>query len=102
MNEEKLVDSAEIWYEEPQIEIAPSVIERRFFLKAPLIAVAAIFLTRPKRLWAQETSPEKTAKGIDSGKFEFEKFFQECAVLAKQANQDPDLNEDAHIFRLSS
>jgi hypothetical protein len=40
---------------------------------------------------------ETEAFGVD-----FKSFARECSVLAKQAAEDANLNQDAHVFRLSS
>ncbi|HKP87708.1 MAG TPA: hypothetical protein VJZ26_16525 [Blastocatellia bacterium] len=73
-------------------EPAPGFIEeRRFFLRAAPIAIAALALGAPKETLAME-----------SASLDFEQFIKECAALAKQAYQASGADEEGHIFRLSS
>ena len=93
-------------------EIAPGVIEeRRIFLQVPMVALIA-GLFRPGTISAQSMeivskvseieSYAKTLSTMNHRDLDFEGFVKECATLAKQAAEDSSLNEDAHIFRMSS
>jgi len=69
------------------------VVERRFFVRAAPIAVAALALGLP--------SAESRERLAESASLDFDEFVKECAALARQAIADSSLNEEAHIFRLS-
>jgi hypothetical protein len=72
-------------------EVAPGVFEeRRYFLWAS----AGMMMPR----WRQ-SAPTPTA---ELAELDFKSFAQQCATLAKQAAEDATLNQDAHIFRISS
>ncbi|HST19854.1 MAG TPA: hypothetical protein VLR90_01955 [Blastocatellia bacterium] len=72
------------------------VVERRFFVHAAPIALAALALGLPEKL-----SAESRERLTESASLDFDEFVKECAALAKQAIADSSLNEEAHIFRLS-
>lgn len=98
MNEMKSQDrvnheAAEMMDDEPSPGF---VVERRFFVRAAPIAIAALALGLTERVSA--ASRERL---MESASLDFEEFIKECATLAKQAIADSSLNEEAHIFRLS-
>jgi hypothetical protein len=72
------------------------VVERRFFVGAAPIAIAALALGLPEKL-----SAESRERLTESASLDFDEFVKECAALARQAIADSSLNEEAHIFRLS-
>lgn len=97
MDQTKLISDSTSMQEEP---IAPGyVIERRFFIQAASIATAALAFASPARGFARvlEMPIASTDASLD-----FESFVRECAELAKIAQQEASLNEEAHIFRLSA
>lgn len=99
MDQTKLLSDSTSAQEEP---IAPGyVIERRFFIRAASIATAALAFTSPARGFARDPEMLSATSSMDA-LLDFEGFVQECAELAKTALQDPGLNEEAHIFRLSA
>ncbi|HKS39572.1 MAG TPA: hypothetical protein VJX74_03085 [Blastocatellia bacterium] len=76
---------------------APGFVEeRRFFVRAAPIAIAALALGLPEKL-----SAESRESLTESASLDFDEFVKECAALAKQAIADSSLDEEAHIFRLS-
>ena len=88
-------------------EVVPGfAIERRFFLRAAPIAVAALALGVPERLLARSgTGAGVAAPGNNAPEtawLDFAEFVKECAGLAKTAFEDSTLNEEAHLFRLST
>lgn len=75
--------------------IAPGyVIERRFFIRSASVATAALAFASPDRIFARDSRADASV--------DFESFVRECAELAKSAQQETSLNEEAHIFRLSA
>jgi hypothetical protein len=79
--------------------IAPGYeVERRFFIRAASIATAA--LAAPANVFARGVVASAVAN-VDAP-LDFEGFVKECAELAKIAQQEASLNEEAHIFRLSA
>jgi hypothetical protein len=86
--------------------------ERRLFITAPIAAAAAMLLgeaglsQQPGGAMAMASAgPAGGGSGADrddSGPLDFEQFFQQCAVLAKQAFGDARLNEDAHLHRIAA
>lgn len=82
--------------------IAPGyVIERRFFVRAASIATAALAFAFPARALARNAETRRDITSMDPV-LDFEGFVKECAELAKNAQQEAGLNEEAHIFRLSA
>jgi hypothetical protein len=80
--------------EEEQASIPGYVIERRFFIRAASITAAAFAFASPDLGLARDTA-------VDAS-LDFESFVKECSELARRAQQDSSLNEEAHIFRLSA
>src|SRR5262249_49670253 len=74
-------------------------IERRVFVRTAPMAIAALALASPSRLFARE--PMRSASSAEDSKLDFDDFVKECSVLARAAQQELSLNEEAHIFRLS-
>ena len=75
-------------------------VERRVFLRAAPMAIAALALASPSRMFARDPIIHGAPSAEDS-KLDFDDFVKQCSVLAKAAQQEPGLNEEAHIFRLS-
>jgi hypothetical protein len=99
VNHTKLLSDSTSTEEEP---IAPGyVIERRFFIRAASIATAAFAFTSTGRIVASDSKTGVIIPSTDPP-LDFEGFVRECAELAKIAQQDASLNEEAHIFRLSA
>jgi len=94
----KLLSESTSTKEEP---IAPGyVIERRFFIRAASIAGAAFAFASP-RAFARDAETQGIVPATEP-LLDFEGFVRECAELAKTAQQEAGLNEEAHIFRLSA
>lgn len=82
--------------------IAPGyVIQRRFFIRAGSIATAAVAFASPARVFARDSETPGVLSYVDEP-LDFDAFLKECAELAKTAQQEASLNEEAHIFRLSA
>jgi hypothetical protein len=82
--------------------IAPGyVIERRFFIRAASIAAAALAFASSARVFARVSETASAAPSLDPP-LDFESFIRECSELAKTAQTEVSLNEEAHIFRLSA
>lgn len=97
MNQTRLVSDSIATEEEP---IAPGyVIERRFFIRAASMATAALAFASPARGFARVSEIANATTSIDAP-LDFESFVRECAELAKIAQTEVSLNEEAHIFRL--
>lgn len=93
-----LASDSIITEEEP---LAPGyVIERRFFMRTASIATAALAFASPARGFGRDSEMLSASSSTDA-LLDFEGFVQECSELAKTAQHDPGLNEEAHIFRLS-
>jgi len=91
-------------------QIVPGVMEsRRLIIRAPMAMVAALGLRRmgfggnmnQTRAEPAVIDPP-VGRTAESAELDFEGFFQECARLAKQANGEPGLNEDAHLYRIAA
>jgi hypothetical protein len=89
-------DAVEMFEDEPPSRATGFVVERRFFVRAAPIAVAALALGLPEKL-----SAEGRGRFRETASLDFDEFVKECAGLAKQAIADSSLNEEAHLFRLS-
>ena len=74
-------------------------IERRVFIRAAPMAIAAFALASPSQMFARD--PMSTTHSAEDSKLDFDDFFTQCSVLARAAQQELRLNEEAHIFRLS-
>jgi len=74
-------------------------IERRVFIRAAPMAIAALALASPSRMFARE--PMRSGPSAEDSKLDFDDFVKQCSVLARAAQQELSLNEEAHIFRLS-
>src|SRR5262245_51807730 len=74
-------------------------IERRVFVRAAPMAIAALALTSPSRMFARDSM--HSAPSAEDSKLDFDDFVKQCSVLARSAQQELSLNEEAHIFRLS-
>jgi hypothetical protein len=99
VDQTKLPSDSTSTKEEP---IAPGcVIERRFFIRAASIAAAAFAFASPARVSARDSETRGIVPATESS-LDFEGLVKECAELAKMAQQEAGLNEEAHIFRLSA
>jgi hypothetical protein len=98
MDQTKLLSDSTSTKEEA---IAPGyVIERRVFIRAASIATAALgFASSARRVIARESDRGVVIPYMDAP-LDFEDFVKECAELARIAQQESGLNEEAHIFRL--
>ena len=96
MDQSKLLSDSTSTEEEA---IAPGcVVERRYFIRAASIATAA--LAASANVFGRGVIASAVAN-MDAP-LDFEGFVKECAELAKFAQQEASLNEEAHIFRLSA
>ncbi|HXU35294.1 MAG TPA: hypothetical protein VN937_02955 [Blastocatellia bacterium] len=99
MDQTKLLSDSTSAQEEA---IAPGcVIERRFFIRAASIATAALAFASPGRGFARVSEMTNVTPSLDPP-LDFESFIRECSELAKTAQAEVSLNEEAHIFRLSA
>src|SRR5215831_12767620 len=96
--DKKLAGLDSITQEEPGSLPGYSV-ERRVFIRAAPMAVAALALASPSRIFAGD--PMRRGPSAEDSKLDFDDFVKQCLAFAKAAQQDPSLNEEAHIFRLS-
>jgi len=74
-------------------------IERRVFIRAAPMAIAALALASPPRMFARDSM--HSGPSAEDSKLDFDDFVKQCSVLARAAKQELNLNEEAHIFRLS-
>src|ERR1051325_6768494 len=74
-------------------------IERRFFIRAAPMAIVTLAVASPSPMFARDLV--HNGPSADDSKFDFDEFVKQCSVLARAAQQEPSLNEEAHIFRLS-
>jgi hypothetical protein len=74
-------------------------IERRVFIRAAPMAIAALALASPSRMFARDAM--RSGSSAEEAKIDFDDFVKQCLVLARAAQQELSLNEEAHIFRLS-
>lgn len=85
-------------------EIAPGVVEeRRLMLWTPAIVIAGMLFGGAETIFAQEKPPSSGSPNLsETGDLGFDAFVQQSLALVKEAAQTPNLNEEAHISRLSS
>src|ERR1044071_1133509 len=80
------------------------IVERRFFIRAVPIAIAALALGLPEQLSGKRRDPltagliASKEGAMEPDALDFAEFIKECAALAKAAMQDANLNEEAHLF----
>ena len=99
MDQTKLLSDSTSTEEEA---IAPGyVIERRFLIRAAFIAAASLAFASTARVFARD-SVLRCGDPAGASSLDFEDFVRECAELAKIAQQEASLNEEAHIFHLSA